>query len=85
MKLYVSLAGLCLALSHANAGEVPFIQCPQKLPVQQDVKTPVTDEWKIAEEAYSRNSLKYILISMDKYPDKPFSRLLEYPRQMNGK
>jgi hypothetical protein len=70
MKLRVSLAGLCLAFSHANAGEIPFIQCPQELPVQQDVKTPVSDEWNIAEEAYSRNSLEYILISMGKYPDR---------------
>jgi hypothetical protein len=65
-KVSVLFAGLCLAFSYAHAGEMPFPQCPRTLNVQQDVKSSVTDGWKIT-NGFPQTPLAHISVSSGEY------------------
>jgi hypothetical protein len=65
--LAFTFAGLCFASSDVNAGEVPFPQCPQKLSVQQNLKSTVSDGWKTVDQNPPA-SLAYISVSAGEYP-----------------
>ncbi|MDR2014435.1 MAG: hypothetical protein LBP99_02260 [Azoarcus sp.] len=61
------LSALCLAPVVAVAVEVSVPQCPQKLPIQQEIREQQADGWKIANNTSTR-WLKGIAISAWEYP-----------------
>jgi hypothetical protein len=65
--LAFTFAGMCFASSDVNAGEVPFPQCPQKLSVQQNLKSVVSDDWKPVDQNPPA-SLAYISVTAGEYP-----------------
>jgi hypothetical protein len=46
LLMLLTLAVLCCIFSYANAKEVPFPQCPQKLAVKQDIQQPISEGWE---------------------------------------
>ena len=65
--LFVQLAGLSLAFSHANAEEILFPQCPPEIPIQQTVKGPSENGWNIVNN-HNTQRLRGIGISAGEYP-----------------
>jgi len=62
-----AFVALNLASLHVRAGEVPFPQCPQSLPIQQVVKTHPVDGWKIVNNNNTQRLIS-IGISSEEYP-----------------
>jgi hypothetical protein len=60
-------AGLYLVHACVLAGEVPFPQCPQQLPIQQSAYEHQTDGWKIVNNKTPQR-LEGIAISSWEYP-----------------
>jgi hypothetical protein len=69
--LFISFIVLYFTFSYANAGEVPFSQCPQELAIQQTVRTPPPDEWEIVNNNNDNiQRLSGIGISAGEYPTR---------------
>jgi hypothetical protein len=74
---------LCLVTLQASAGEVPFPQCPQALPVKQVVETSPANNWRIINNTAIR-SLDGIGIHNEHPNTKRGSDIPNEEKQPNG-
>ncbi|MDR3086360.1 MAG: hypothetical protein LBU45_00160 [Azoarcus sp.] len=76
LRAAATCAVLCLNAFQAQAAEVSIPQCPGRIHVQQDIKSPAEDGWKSADAAIANNTkdgyrLKDIGFSYSENPEKP--------------
>ncbi|MDR1423048.1 MAG: hypothetical protein LBI92_00315 [Azoarcus sp.] len=83
--LVFACLGLSVAFSHANAGEIPFPQCPNKLIIKHEIQSFVNDEWETT-NGKEEHALEGMYISFGDYSDKNTGHVKpsEEKRRKNG-